>query len=54
MKGMHPLFSLKGKVSMITGAARGIGFGMTRALAGAGSDFIMGQVLIIDGGWISA
>lgn len=48
MNEMHPLFSLKGKVSMITGAARGIGLGMAKALAGAG------QVLIVDGGWISA
>jgi NADP-dependent 3-hydroxy acid dehydrogenase YdfG len=52
MQDMQQLFSLKGKVSMITGAARGIGLGMAKALAG--SDHITGQVPIVDGGWISA
>lgn len=41
MNEMHPLFSLKGKGSMITGAARGIGLGMAKALAGAGSELIL-------------
>jgi NAD(P)-dependent dehydrogenase (short-subunit alcohol dehydrogenase family) len=41
MQGMHRLFSLEGKVSMITGAARGIGLGMAGALAGAGSELIL-------------
>lgn len=41
MNEMHSLFSLKGKVSMITGAARGIGLGMVKALTGAGSELIL-------------
>lgn len=41
MQEMQQLFSLKGKVSMITGAARGIGLGMAKALAGAGSELIL-------------
>jgi len=45
MNEMHPLFSLKGKVSMITGAARGIGLCMAKALAGAGSELILIDVL---------
>lgn len=34
-------FSLKGKVSLVTGGARGIGFGIARTLAGAGSDVMI-------------
>jgi 2-deoxy-D-gluconate 3-dehydrogenase len=45
MQEMQRLFSLEGKVSMITGAARGIGLGMARALAGAGSELILIDVL---------
>ena len=30
------VFSLEGKVSLVTGAGRGIGLGIARALAGAG------------------
>lgn len=41
MEEMHPLFSLQGKVSLITGAARGIGLGMAKALAGVGSELIL-------------
>ena len=35
------VFSLSGKVSLVTGAGRGIGFGTAKALAGAGSDLII-------------
>jgi NAD(P)-dependent dehydrogenase (short-subunit alcohol dehydrogenase family) len=48
MKEMHSLFLPAGKISLITGAARGIGLGMARTLAGSE------LVLIVDGGWISA
>ncbi len=41
MEEMHPLFSLQGKISLITGAARGIGLGMAKALAGVGSELIL-------------
>ncbi len=34
-------FSLKGKVSLVTGGARGIGLGIARALAGAGADVMI-------------
>jgi NAD(P)-dependent dehydrogenase (short-subunit alcohol dehydrogenase family) len=34
-------FSLKGKVSLVTGGARGIGLGIAKALAGAGSDVMI-------------
>jgi NAD(P)-dependent dehydrogenase (short-subunit alcohol dehydrogenase family) len=34
-------FSLKGKVSLVTGGARGIGLGIAQALAGAGSDVMI-------------
>ena len=33
--------SLKGKVSLITGSTSGIGLGIARALAGAGSDVVL-------------
>lgn len=34
---MHPQFDLTGKVAMITGASKGIGFGLAKALAHAGA-----------------
>ena len=33
--------ALKGKVSLITGSTSGIGLGIARALAGAGSDVVL-------------
>jgi 2-deoxy-D-gluconate 3-dehydrogenase len=41
MKKTGNLFSLNGKVSLVTGAARGIGFGMAKTLAHAGSELIL-------------
>jgi gluconate 5-dehydrogenase len=41
MEKMNKLFSLEGKVSLVTGAARGIGFSMAKALAQAGSGLIL-------------
>ncbi|MEY4499893.1 MAG: hypothetical protein RL319_881 [Actinomycetota bacterium] len=37
---MKDYFSLKGKLAVVTGARRGIGFGMAKALAEAGADII--------------
>ena len=34
-------FSLEGKLALVTGASKGIGLGMARALAEAGSDLVM-------------
>ncbi len=41
MEKTHDPFSLNGKVSLVTGAARGIGFSMAKALAQAGSELIL-------------
>jgi hypothetical protein len=38
---MQPKFSLDGKVSLVTGPARGIGFAMATALARAGSSLVL-------------
>ena len=35
------LFDLSGKVALVTGGTRGIGFGMARALARAGADVVV-------------
>jgi len=41
MEDSKNLFSLHEKVSIVTGAGRGLGYGIARALAGAGSDLII-------------
>lgn len=41
MERSKNLFSLDGKVSIVTGAGRGLGYGMAHALAGAGSDLVI-------------
>ena len=35
---LHRWFSLEGKVALVTGASRGIGFALARGMAGAGAD----------------
>lgn len=41
METVKELFSLAGKVSLVTGGARGLGFGISMALAQAGSDLVL-------------
>ena len=38
---MSDIFDLSGKVAIVTGASRGLGQGMARALAGAGADLVL-------------
>ena len=38
---MSDLFDLSGKVAVVTGASRGLGQSMARALAGAGADLVL-------------
>ena len=39
--GIIQQFQLNGKVSLVTGASRGIGLAMAEGLAGAGSDLVI-------------
>jgi 2-deoxy-D-gluconate 3-dehydrogenase len=41
---IHQLFSLQGRVALVTGGTRGIGAQMAIALAEAGADIILVQV----------
>ncbi len=43
-KNLFNLFSMKGKVSLITGGAGGLGFYMAKGLAQAGSDIIIADI----------
>lgn len=38
---MSDMFSLKGRVALVTGASRGLGFAMAEALAGAGAEVVL-------------
>src|SRR5262249_16668280 len=39
----HGMFSLEGRIAVVTGPGRGIGFGIAQALAGAGADIVAGS-----------
>ena len=41
MKNYLEVFSMKDRVSLVTGGGRGIGLGIAKALAGAGSDIVL-------------
>ena len=36
-----PMFSLAGRVALVTGASRGLGLGMAEGLAGAGATVVL-------------
>ena len=40
MSGGQGMFSLEGRIAVVTGPGRGIGFGIAQALAGAGADIV--------------
>ena len=62
MSFLEELFSLAGRIAVVTGGSSGIGAGMAAALARAGarvavflasraSDYVTGQTLYVDGGF---
>src|SRR5260221_11866700 len=41
MTALSPDFNLAGKIALVTGASRGLGWAMARALAGAGAELVL-------------
>jgi NAD(P)-dependent dehydrogenase (short-subunit alcohol dehydrogenase family) len=52
MSYLDALFSLNGKVVLVTGSNRGIGYSLARGLARAGASVVL--IIYVDGGITSA
>ncbi len=50
---INELFNLKGKAALVKGAAQGIGKAIALLLASGASDYITGESILIDGGFVN-